>query len=447
MDITDANLETAVCPPNRKDMLVFDDHLKGFGVRLTDKGKRVFIFQYRAGAKVRRTVLGTWGDDLSAAKARRKAESLRGQVVDARDPVAERRAAKAEAERKEAQERAERAAAQYTVDALITQWTDLHLAERSASYRKRVPIEMRRMLKTWLTIPAATFSHVDAVRALDATKVSAGPIAANRGRAVARACWAWAVKRGALPSNPWEKTPKPSKEEARERVLTDLEIGDLWHAAGTMDDPWRGLFRAMILTGQRRSEVAGMRWDELDLAKGLWTLPGARTKNRHSHIIPLVPELVALIRRMPRREGAELVFEGARKTAPSGFGKLKAKLDLGMQARAAERSGKFAQWTLHDIRRTCATNLQRLGVRLEVTEAILNHVSGSRGGIVGVYQRHGWETEKTEALKAWTLHVLVCAGVIARRPTDNVIDIQANKRRKLRINGANKPGTEAEALP
>jgi integrase len=112
---------------------------------------------------------------------------------------------------------------------------------------------------------------------------------------------------------------------------------------------------------------------------------------------------------MKRREGATLVFEGARKTAPSGFGKLKDKLDAKMSEAAAQRDAALVSWTVHDIRRTVATGLQRLGVRLEVTEAILNHVSGSRAGIVGVYQRHGWEKEKREALEAWTAHVLACA--------------------------------------
>jgi integrase len=411
MELTDASIEAATCPSGRKDALHFDDKIPGFGVRITAKGKRVFIFQYRAGPKVRRTVLGTWGAELSAAKARKKAESLRGQVRDARDPVSERRAAAAARAKEEAAQKAAKAADAYTVRALIQSWTDHHLAERSDSYRKRVPAELRRVLAKWLDAPARQFARTDAVQALDATKAGAGPIAANRARAEARACWAWAVKRGALELNPWEATPKPSKENARERVLTDAEIGDLWEASASLGDPWGGMFRALLLTGQRRGEIAGMLWDELDLASGLWSMPGERTKNGRPHAVPLVPEVVAIIQAMPRREKAALVFEGVRKTAPSGFGKLKDKLDDKMTEAAAKRKAKLAPWTIHDIRRTVATGLQRLGVRLEVTEALLNHISGSRSGIVGVYQRHGWEKEKKAALEAWTAHVLTCAGL------------------------------------
>ena len=423
MRLSDKEVELATCPPGRKDVLLFDEALPGFGVRVTCSGKRTFLFQYRAGAKVRRTVLGVFGAELTAAQARKKAESLRGQVRDARDPVAERRAARAAAEQEEAAQRVLKAGDAYTVRRLIEQWADLHLVERSESYRKRVPAELRRVLKEWLDSPAKHFARTDAVQALDATKAGSGPIAANRARAEARACWAWAVKRGALLANPWEATPKPSRETARERVLTDLELGDLWTAAGSLGDPWVGLFRTMILTGQRRGEVAGMRWDEVDLDTGTWTLPASRTKNNRQHMLPLTPQMVALIKATTRREAAEFVFEGVRKTAPTGFGKLKARLDDGMAELAADRERKPAPWTLHDIRRTVATGLQRLGVRLEVTEAILNHVSGSRSGIVGVYQRHGWEKEKRAALEAWTAHVMaVGEGGVS---DENVVSLHA----------------------
>ena len=349
---------------------------------------------------------------------------------DARDPMAERRAARAAAEEAEAAAKAAKAADSYTVRKLIQDWTDHHLSERSESYRKRVPAELRRVLKTWVDAPAKRFTRADAVQALDATKTGSGPIAANRARAEARACWAWAVKRGALEANPWEATPKPSKETSRERTLTDTEIGDLWQAAGSLGTPWAELFRTMLLTGQRRGECAGMLWSEIDTKAALWTLPATRTKNGRGHSVPLVPQTLALITAMKRREGATLVFEGARKTAPSGFGKLKDKLDAKMSEAAAQRDAALVSWTVHDIRRTVATGLQKLGVRLEVTEAILNHVSGSRAGIVGVYQRHGWEKEKREALEAWAAHVLGCADV-AERVRDGAVMHDHNAARRI----------------
>jgi hypothetical protein len=203
-------------PEGRKDVLLFDEALPGFGLRVTSGGTRTFIFQYRAGAKVRRTVLGTFGAELTTAQARKKAESLRGQVRDSRDPVAERRAARIAAAKAQAAEKAAQAAASYTVDAMIAHWAADHLAERSESYANRVPAELRRALAEWKKAPADSFTQADAVRTLDAIKTERGPIAANRLRAVARACWGWAVKRGALASNPWEATPRPARETARE---------------------------------------------------------------------------------------------------------------------------------------------------------------------------------------------------------------------------------------
>ena len=125
--------------------------------------------------------------------------------------------------------------------------------------------------------------------------------------------------------------------------------------------------------------------------------------------MPLTAEAVELLRTVKRRKDAVFVFEGPRKTAFSGFGKLKDDLDEKLAEAAAKAKVTVAAWTMHDMRRTLATGLQRLGVRLEVTEAVLNHVSGSRSGIVGVYQRHGWEAEKVAALKGWTAHVLQVA--------------------------------------
>ncbi len=323
--------------------------------------------------------------------------------------MAERRAARAAALEAEAARKAAEALAAYTVDVLIEQWSAHHLDERSASYRTRVPKELRMALAPWLTAPAGSLARADAVRALDATKADRGPIAANRLRAHARACWSWAVRRGALELNPWEATPRPAREVSRERVLSDAELAALWHAAGTLGHPWAPILRLLILTGQRRGEVAGMRWGELDLEAGLWSLPGARTKNHRPHTLPLPPEALEVLEAVPRHHGAELVFEGPRRNVPSGFGKVKARLDTAIAAAARQAGRPAAPWTLHDIRRTVATGLQRLGVRLEVTEALLNHVSGSRAGIAGVYQRHGWDREKAEALRAWAGHVLACA--------------------------------------
>ena len=143
-----------------------------------------------------------------------------------------------------------------------------------------------------------------------------------------------------------------------------------------------------MLTGQRRGEVAGMRWEELDLPGRAWNLPKERTKNGRSHTVLLAPEAIEIFDGVRRFEGSTLVFEGPRRTVPSGFGKVKLRLDKRLAEGLAEQGRVPAPWIVHDFRRTVATGFQRFGVRLEVTEAFLNHVSGNRAGIVGIYQRH-----------------------------------------------------------
>jgi integrase len=147
----------------------------------------------------------------------------------------------------------------------------------------------------------------------------------------------------------------------------------------------------LVLTGQRREEVAGMMCSELNDDLSSWMIPASRAKNGLAHFVPLSAPVQALLRGVARQEGSDLVFPGLRGPF-NGFGKAKAQLD--------EASG-VTDWRLHDLRRTMATGLQKLGVRLEVTEAVLNHVSGSRAGIVGIYQRHDYAAEKRAALTAW----------------------------------------------
>jgi integrase len=162
------------------------------------------------------------------------------------------------------------------------------------------------------------------------------------------------------------------------------------------------MVQLLILTGQRRAEVAGMRWNEFDLNAGIWTIPPARSKNHRQHEVPLVPGAVEILRSLPRFEGSEFVLS-AGNTPPSGFSRCKARLD---RAIAKANGGQpFPPWVVHDIRRSVASGMARLGINLPVVEKVLNHLSGSFGGIVGVYQRHSFEEEKRQALEAWARHV------------------------------------------
>ncbi|WP_458093773.1 tyrosine-type recombinase/integrase [Roseomonas sp. WA12] len=435
--LTDAVVKALTCPEGRKDALFFDDELRGFGVRVTTGGARSFLLQYNrpTGGKGR-VVLGAFGTELTTTQARRKAEAVRGEVVAKRDVVGERREAAAAARAREAQAKATAASAAYTCEKLVEGWATAHLAQRSASYAARTPREVRAVLgKMWLAAPAASLARADAVALLDAAAAERGPVAANRLLAVLRACWGWAMKRGSLTINPWSGIPRPGVEKSRERVLTDVEVAGLWKATSDTPAPFGAIVRLLMLTGQRRSEVAGMAWNELrlDCPEPVWVIPAGRAKNGREHIVPLPPQALTILQDVPRvtidGEPAALVFANAKGTAPSGFGKVVDRLETRLAAVLAEAGAPVpAPWVLHDIRRTVATGLQRLGVRLEVTEAVLNHVSGSRAGIVGVYQRHGWAKEARAALAAWEGHVL---RVAEGKPEAVVTNLRTARTRKM----------------
>ena len=156
----------------------------------------------------------------------------------------------------------------------------------------------------------------------------------------------------------------------------------------------------LLLTGARRTEVAEMRWSEVDMAARVWTIPAARSKNKVAHTIPLSDQAIEILEGLKRVESkGDFVFTFGR-VAVQGFARKKIEIDAAI---TADNGAPIAGWTYHDLRRTLATNLQKLGVRLEVTEAVLGHTSGSRAGIVGVYQRHDWAQEKHAALEAWSL--------------------------------------------
>jgi integrase len=366
-----------------------------------------------------------------------------GDVARGRNPAAERKeAAKAE--------RAKRARDRLTLRVLIDDWKEIRLAERRASYADEAVRALHHAFVDYLDDAAEDLDRQTIVRALDALtrrhkrkdggNKFIGAAMAGRTAAYGRAAFAWAVKRGMVQANPFAALPIDKSIAKRQRVLSEIEISEAWRAAIDATSPYGTIIRLMILTGQRRGEVSGMRWSELSADLTTWTIPRERTKNGLQHVVPLSEPARNLIRAMlpederealrvmgERCAGNALVFPGDVGTEFSGWSKSKAALDRAIieaRTKTATNAGAtvtpLMPWTVHDLRRTLATGLQRLGVRLEVTEAVLNHVSGSRGGIAGVYQCHDWAPEKRVALDAWAAHLL---DVEQRTPADNVVKL------------------------
>jgi integrase len=384
--------------PGAKDKLVWDAKLPGFGLKVTPAGSKVFVYQYRIGgrgAKVRRYTIGKYGA-LTPDRARSEAERLAMLVAQGVDPQRE----KVERRRQAVDLAFDRYLDSFERDCLKVKWKASHGEARAALDRFAVPVLKDKAL------PDITRADVREVLAPVRDKTAS----ARNLFAILRRLFNWAVSEGDLAVSPltgMEALPVPA---SRDRVLSDAELAFVWQAAGLRGYPFGPLVRLLILTGARRDEVSGLPWSELNEAEAMWSLPADRAKNGAASEIPLsslaqaeitsVAEHAGKPDKWPRRG---LLFSTTGRTPVSGYSKAKRKLDAEI---AKLNDGEaLDHWTFHDLRRTLATGMQRLGARFEVTEAILNHVSGSRSGIAGIYQRHDWKPEKKAALQAWSDHI------------------------------------------
>jgi integrase len=390
--LTQAKIQGLELPAGKTEAIFFDDDLPGFGLRLRDGGSKNWIVQYALGAKQRRMTIGSI-KVLDASKARTTARDLLARVRLGQDPAAERREARAKAS-----------------DAPLGAIVDRFLAWKESRLRPSSYRATRRYLKEiWKPLHAlhlTNISRADVAARLGAVAEEHGPIAADRARAALSAFFTWAIREGLCEINPVIGTNKAAELKSRERVLLDEEIKVIWHALP--DSDFGRIVRLLILTGQRREEIGGLRWSEVDKAKRLIRLPSGRTKNHRVHDVPLTKAALAILNAQPVRDGRNLVFgdgprsneqdvDGAREAGFQGWSKSKTALD-------AKTKG-IRPWRLHDIRRTVATRMADLGVQPHIVEAVLNHVSGHKAGVAGVYNRAAYADEKTAALELWAKHV------------------------------------------
>jgi integrase len=435
MKLTERKIGKLAPEPGRKDKLVFDDAQRGLAVRVTTSGGRTYLCQYTLHGHKWRVPLGACSA-VPLARARQAAAAIMGDVAKGQNPAAERKQAAVA-------ERAKRARNRLTFRVLIDDWNRHHLTGRRPRYAAEAVRALHYAFADCLDDAAEDLDRVGVVRALDALRRrrkrkngdegSKGAAMTGRTAAYGRAAFAWAVKRGAVQHNPFAELPVAKSISKRERILSDEELAEVWRAAGEASAPYGTIVRLLILTGQRRGEVAGMTWAELSDDLTTWTIPGERTKNGVTHAVPLSAPVRDFLRELgPEASSGRaggLVLPGVAGTPFAGWSKSKRALDRATKARAKETGvapAAFAPWNVHDLRRTVATGLQSLGVRLEVTEAVLNHISGSRGGIAGVYQRHDWASEKRAALESWAAHVLAA---IRQKPSiDKVVTLTRKKR-------------------
>jgi integrase len=260
-----------------------------------------------------------------------------------------------------------------------------------------------------------------------------GMLTASGPRPAALACPCAAVSISSrVAANPCTGVWRPGPPPARERVLTPAELRAFWAATDRVGEPFGAALKLLLLTGARRDEVAGMRKQELSEDGATWTLPGERTKNHRAHVVPLPPLAQRILADVPHIEGP-FVFTTTGKKPISGFSRMKARLD-GLMLAAAQEQAKAAgrvpdavsipPWRVHDLRRSAATGMAELGIAPHIVEACLNHVSGARAGVAGVYNRATYAAEKETALMRWAAHV---EALVSGQPS-NVVSLPVRER-------------------
>lgn len=376
------------------EAFAWDSELAGFGLRLQGQ-RRTYVVQYRANGRTRRVTLGAL-DRLTLTQARDAARRLLARVTLGEDPQGDKAT--------------KRLAAARTFRKVV----DAYLAAKESTLR---PISYK-IAKLYLTgsyfrplhaMGVNEITHPDVAARLSAiTRKHSSHTAAAARRAIS-ALFRWAMEEGWAQANPVIGTRKPAEAKSRERVLSDAELKAIWRACG--DDDFGRITRLLILTGARRQEIGGMCWREFDdLAAGIWTLPAKRSKNHHANTITLPAAALKIVRaasdvrfgsltlqNLPLR-GRDHLF-GAR--ASSGF----TAWQYGKTELEQRLNGAVKPWRLHDIRRTVATRMADIGIEPHIIEAALNHRSGHRAGVAGVYNRSPYERAVKVALMRWSEHL------------------------------------------
>lgn len=408
-------------PVEGRDLYLRDTELKGFGLRVYPAGVKSYFVEYRMGGRgteKSRVVIGKHGSPWTPDMARQRAGEILREVKQGINPAVEKR-------------HRNRIAVDLAFEKYVETFIDVYAKKHQPRSWDQAQSVLRLHAVPKLKgrpLPEITRKEIKGL--LDDV-ASEHPATARYLYAILHKLFRWAVEReDDLLQSPMTGMTPPAPVVSRDRVLSDDELRACWRAAEGEGGLFGALVHLLIATGQRREEVAGMSWSEIDRERCIWTVPADRAKNGKANIVPLSERAMAVLDGLDpaKKKRRGLVLSTTGRTPISGISKFKRRLDTAMAAQMVqimaegEREGdvpEIAAWRFHDLRRTVATNFQRLGIRFEVTEAVLNHVSGSKSGVAGVYQRHDWAEEKAAALAAWSrrIDLLLSPG----RSADNVL--------------------------
>jgi len=389
MGLTDAKIK-GLKSPEVGQIEIKDAVVPGLRLRMGASGARTFLLRKRVAGSVRNITIGRYSERFGLADARKKARIVLSDIEAGGDPY----------------EHAPRPAKGAAAGTLRGMWPDYKAAKsgrRSIAEIERV--FTRHILPEFGDRLPEKITRAEITRFIDGIAAKT-PVMARNVLGQFSAFYGWAMPRlDKLQANPCRDAGRPPPPKSRDRVLSPQEVGLLWSILSEEGPPFGSAIKLLLLTGQRRNEVFSADRAEFDAEAKTWTIPADRSKNGVAHLVPLAPEALEVLDGVRVDDESAKLFasRGNGEAGPSGFSKATGRIRAAL---SSQLDSAVPHWTLHDLRRTVATGLQRLGVRLEVTEAVLNHVSGSRAGIVGVYQRHDYFDEKRAALEAWAQEVI-----------------------------------------
>jgi len=369
-------------PPAAGRLEVLDEIVPRLALRITERGHKSWSLGYRYNGKNKRMTLGNY-PAFGVGEARDAARAAQRQVARGEDPGYMKRE-KIQVQRK------------CTFEAVFNEYIDKYAKPKNRTWKQKKRLIEADALPLWKDMPIDCIKKKDIIALRNKVMNRGKPYAANNIFSVLRKLFNWAAEQDYIEFSPCSHIPLPITPVERDRVLLDAEIKAIWEACDLENYPFGKLIQFLLLTGQRRAEASRLRWKEIDLKEKVWRLPRERVKVNRAHEVPLSTLAIELLESLPRfgndgeNDGERYVFTttGGKK-AFAGFGKCKKRLDT-----MAEVEG----WRIHDLRRTMATGLARLGVPVSTISQVLNH---AQGGVTWIYNRHSYLPEKTEALQKW----------------------------------------------
>ena len=424
--LTDLGVERIKAPKSGR-LEIWDALLPRFGLRVTANGRKSWVVMYRMGgrkAPKRRLTLGPY-PALSLAAARKLAKGAFEQIAEGKNP----------------EPRSITPVDGQFFPAVAAEFIERYAKENNKGWKRQESDIQNELIPLWKFKKITAINRRDVIEVLDRVCDRASPVRANRVLALMRRLFNWCIERDILATSPAAGLKPPGKEVSRDRVLSDDELDYVWRAFDALGYPFGAVGKLLLITAQRRDEVGHMRWEDLDLVNAMWTVPKERSKNGIANEVPLPSMALELLAALPKQTDNPYVFPAMKKhkspaklghaaadahkrsalqvaEAPrpiSGYGRVKRCIDkLVNEYRKADGKPAMPPWWFHDLRRTAASSMARLGVAPHVIERVLNHISGSQSGVAGIYNRYGYLPEKKAALELWQQHLMESVGVRVR---------------------------------